>query len=167
MEDLDQEEEEEEEEDKEELTMTTAAAALLSVDLQHPSTKRVPEPTLEEKVLLHDSDAAVAFLHKQQQHNKTWQLSTIKAMDPTSRAVERIFSVVKEFLERNSLMRVEVLNSLVVLHDLSLEQQVNVWLAHHERDTEKGHRGESHLQGSRPGPLRQADGESWASPRQD
>jgi len=38
--------------------------------LQHPNSKRVPEPSLEDKILVHASDAAIAFLHKQQQHNE-------------------------------------------------------------------------------------------------
>jgi len=130
-EDDQEDQEDQEEKDQEELALTTATASQILVQLQHPSSQRVPEPPLQDKILVHAADAATSFLHKQQQHNQGWSLSFVAAMDPTSRAVECIFAVVKLFLARNSQMRVEVLNSLVVLHDLPLQQQVDMWVAHY------------------------------------
>ena len=127
----DDQEDDQEEKDQEELALATATASQILVQLQHPSSHRVPEPSLQDKVLVHAADAATSFLLKQHQHNQGWSLSLVAAMDPTSRAVERIFAVVKLFLARNSQMRIEVLNSLIVLHDVPLQQQVDMWVAYH------------------------------------
>jgi len=86
-----------------------------------------PPPPLDKRILTLVADAAKAYLYESQKHNGGWKESEVDFFLPTSRAAERLFSFVKEYLESNPDMRTEVLNSFLALHDLPVPLLVKIW----------------------------------------
>ena len=137
------EEPEEEEEDgeiveeEEELACGVVARVHPTLDLSRPEEKRVATPEICDRELIHITDAAKSFLFMQMKHNANWSTEISRDFQATSRSVERMFAVTKDFLERNSQTRIEILSPLAVLHDIPLSELQRIWLEHSDRDLKK------------------------------
>jgi len=114
--------------EEEELACGVVVCAHPTLDLSRPDDKRVATPNLQSRVLVHIADAAKSFLFMQEKHNANWSTGASHDFQATSRAVERMFAVTKDFLERNSQTRIEVLSPLAILHDIPLRDLHKIWL---------------------------------------
>ena len=72
-----------------------------------------------------DDDIEGTFLYQITKHSKSTENAC--TFLPTSRSVERMFSFTKDCLDRNKEMRIEVLNSILCLHDQENEELAHMW----------------------------------------
>jgi len=107
-------------------------ASLVCLDPPSLVPSSISIPTAKQRSMVMVSDAAMSFLYHQRKHGSTWRnTDSLATFTATSRHVERMFAVTKIFLARNPNLRIELINSLISLHDLSILELCQIWEAHH------------------------------------
>lgn len=125
-----QEVEEGEIEDGEIVEMEEVMMVGTVLDLKAPSSPS-PKPSLEIRQMTMIKDAACAFLFQLKKHGSVMATTSLETFSPTTRLLERGFSLVKITMEKNPETRIAVAEPLLALHDLAIEQLFSLWTEHY------------------------------------
>ena len=118
---------------EEEFQKITSFNLSSSVVIKKPSTYTISAPSnIEELKNILVVDAARCFLYQINKHMKYSNTNQISFFLPTSRSAERMFSFTKELLDRNKEMRIELINCILCLHDLSNRELTEIWQTYYD-----------------------------------
>jgi len=107
------------------------------LDLKAPSSSPSPKPALEIRQMTFIKDAACAFLFQVKKHGACLANTSLKTFSPTTRLLERGFSLVKITLAKNPETRIAVAEPLLALHDLTTDRLLSLWTSYYSIDVTK------------------------------